>query len=60
MNEILKTNFKAISKCTHNVQFCKDRKYNVDIVFYDENSDKYICEVDGIFFHGLILEMKTE
>ena len=59
LNYLCNTNFKECKITNVNKQF---GKYNVDIVFDGDavetsssrDGKKYILEVDGIYFHGLI------
>jgi hypothetical protein len=52
VNALLGTTFEHVELYKTNVKF---DKYNIDIVFKADNK-MYILEVDGVYWHGLILQ----
>ena len=51
VNKLLNTSFKTIEVVGMNKKF---DNYNVDIII-NADDKKYIIEVDGVYYHGLVL-----
>ena len=52
INNLLKTNFTKTKFLRAN---WNGGRYNIDIIF-DGDGNKYALEIDGIYWHGLLLE----
>lgn len=60
LNALLGTKFKKVNVIATNQRFNPNdpkAKYNVDIIIQSvESNRKFIIEVDGVFYHGLITD----
>lgn len=54
VNDLLKTTFKKVEVVGVNKRFDKETKYVPDIIIKADEKN-YIVEVNGIYWHGLIL-----
>ena len=56
VNELLNQNFKEVKFNKDSVKF---GQYICDIEFLDQENNKYVLEIDGVYWHGTILQKEN-